>query len=138
MLKDKLQSRLNPNATLPIAPLLDIIFIVLFFFLINTDSIGNMKNIDLTVPRSEASDATADTQSSIIVSITPEGIKIDGKSIKKELFNERFADTVKERDNVQVLLLGDGNIRYSDLIEVINLVKKNDKVTDITLAVEEE
>jgi biopolymer transport protein ExbD len=138
MLKQPLHSRLNREISLPLAPLLDIIFIVLFFFLLNTKPVvATTEHINLALPKSSSSNGYA-PGNSVVVTIGKNELKINESIVNIDNFVISFNEIIKDKEDTTVLIVGDKDISYNNLIQIIGFVKQNTQVNNIALAVEEE
>ncbi len=116
-----LKRRLSSDASLILTPLIDMIFLVVIFFMINaTFSINPAIRVDL--PQAHSSESSLEKQ--IVVTVkSDQSIHIDGT----EVALDRFVATLKEESAARavdsILLQGDRGLPYGKIIEVMDLAR---------------
>lgn len=115
----RLRRRLEESNGLPLTPLIDMVFLVVIFFMLNTSlSINPAIKVDL--PAAYTSQAVLEEQ--IIVTMTAEGQIFLGRA-PVEL--ERYAGELKKEmvrlQAEEMILQADERLPYRQLIEVMDL-----------------
>lgn len=129
----RLTTRLQRNEGLLIAPLLDIIFLVLLFFLFNINFEG-VQSFDVHIPKAGNPD-NAVPLSRIVVSVTQQGIRINNVEVEKAKFVLELSQILEVARTKQVLLLAAESLSYKDMVAVMDQVKEAG-ATAISLGVE--
>ena len=106
------------SAEVDISPLIDMVFILLIFFMVSTTFVKDMK-IDLDRPG--ASSAQRASTKAIRVHIDRTGaIFFDGVSVKPWMVQSRVRDSLKAGTPRPVLIVTDRQVKAEKLIEVVD------------------
>ncbi|MCP4050246.1 MAG: biopolymer transporter ExbD [bacterium] len=112
--------RKKPENRLEIAPLLDVIFILLIFFAVSTTVIMN-KGMKLQLP-SAASVATQ-KKGSVLTIDREQRLYLNKILIPADLLSVKIADLVKEAPDFQIIVKADKYTPYSFLIYVLDNIR---------------
>ncbi len=103
---------------LNISPLIDMVFILLIFFMVSTTFVKDMK-LDLDRP-SASSSSTASTKA-VRVYIDNQGeVYLDGQSIRIWVLQSRLRDVLKSKTPKSVLVVTDVSVPSGKLVEVVD------------------
>ena len=106
---------------LSIAPLVDIVFLLLIFFLLSS-SFQNPA-IQLTLP--EAQSESYQEKQSITITLNRLGqLYINEEEVTIETFPERLHQLMAEAGNREVLFRGDKSVSYEQVLQIMGLAKK--------------
>lgn len=112
------RSRRSGGAELNMASLIDMVFILLIFFLVTTSFV---KEAGVEVQRPVASSAETKEKTNMVVAVTHEGtIYVEGRSIdirSVRAYMERF---LAETPNGSVVIAGDKDARHGLVIQVLD------------------
>jgi len=101
-----------------IAPLIDMVFILLIFFMVSTTFV---KDMDLDINRPKASSAKPSSSKAVRVYIDKRGdAYIDGQLIRLWVIQSRLRDLLTLSTGNTVLVVTDESVPASKLIEVID------------------
>ncbi len=115
------KKRDHSSAELEITPLIDMVFLLIIFFLIST-SFENYKNINIEFPSSET--ASEQKIKTIEIFITGENsILIEEKKYSIGEFQTFIAGLDKEIKNVTIN--GDKSISYQYIVNIMDILRKN-------------
>ena len=118
--RDQLHRESSPLA-LNITPLIDMVFILLIFFMVSTTFTKDMK---LELERPNASSATAASGKSIKVYIDKHSdVFIDGEKIRIWVLQGKVRDKIKNGKSKSILVVTDKGVVSERLIEVVDQVK---------------
>ncbi len=101
-----------------VSPLIDMVFILLIFFMVTTTFVKDMK-LDLDRP-SAASASTASTKVIRVYIDNTGEIYIDNQSVKVWAIQSKLRDILRSSDEKSVLVVSDGEIPVNSLIDVID------------------
>ncbi|MGL4523913.1 MAG: ExbD/TolR family protein [Spirochaetia bacterium] len=132
-LSRRLGTRLERNQGILIAPLLDIIFLVLLFFLFNVNFEG-VQSFDVHIPKAGNPDNTVPL-SRIVVSMTSWGLKINGEDVEQNELSQKLSNSFEIAKTKQVLLLASEELSYKQMVAVMDQIKEAG-ATAISLGVE--
>ena len=111
----------KPSLDLSIAPLVDIVFLLLIFFLL-TSSFQNPA-IQLTLP--EAQSESYQEKRPVTVSLDDNGrLFIDMEEVTMDEFPEKLAALMKQNDNRDIVFRGSKDLRYEQVLQIMGLAKK--------------
>lgn len=114
------QKRRKPENRLEIAPLIDVIFILLIFFAVSTTVVLN-RGLKLQLP---SATTVAKEKKGTTVSIDKdERIYINQKFVASELLETKIAEVLKTIPETQIIIRADKKTPYSFLIRVLDDVR---------------
>lgn len=103
---------------LNISPLIDMVFILLIFFMVSTTFVKDMK---LDLDRPSAASATIASTKAVRLYIDQTGeVYLDGQSIRIWVIQSRLRDELKSRTQKSVLVVTDENVPSGKLVEVVD------------------
>ena len=103
-----------------LTPMLDVVFIMLIFFIVTTSFI---KESGVEIERPEASAATPRPDAQVLVAITPEGaVWVDGKAVDVHRIGQEVAGMLS--DDGAVVIQADRASTTGLLIEVMDRLKQ--------------
>ena len=112
------KQRTNTDQEINISPLIDIVFILLIFFMVSATFV---KDFDLDINRPKASSATPSSTKSIRVHIDANGeAYIDGQATRIWVIQSRVRDMLRAGTTDSVLVVTDEAVTASKLIEVVD------------------
>lgn len=104
-----------------IAPLVDMVFLLLIFFLVTTTF---SRETGVNVRKPKARTAQALSRESILVAVTKEGtIHIDNRRVDLEMLNRFIKDKVRENPESPVIIIADKSALTGNIIEVMDECK---------------
>lgn len=110
--------KMDVSAEVDISPLIDMVFILLIFFMVSTTFVKDMK---LDLERPGASSAQRASTKAIRVHIDRTGaIFFDGVPIKPWMVQSRVRDQLKAGSARPVLIVTDRQVKAEKLIEVVD------------------
>ena len=117
----KLKRRLPSEQGLLLTPLIDMIFLIVIFFMINA-SLGINPAIQVNLPKAYSSEAVL--EETTVVSIMPdESIRIGERAVHLQSFVEELRKEVISIGKTSILLQGDESLPYRKVIEIMDLAK---------------
>ena len=120
---------------LNISPLIDMVFILLIFFMVSTTFVKDMK---LELDRPSASSASTASTKAIRLYIDNSGaVYLDGESIRMWVIQSRVRDLLKTKTQKSVLVVTDENVPSGKLVEVVDQARLAG-ATDVGVATEKE
>ncbi|HBR98103.1 MAG TPA: biopolymer transporter ExbD [Gammaproteobacteria bacterium] len=112
------KQRANTDQEINISPLIDIVFILLIFFMVSATFV---KDFDLDINRPKAASSTPSSTKSIRVHIDANGDTfIDGQATRVWVIQSRVRDLLRAGTTDSVLVVTDDNVQASRLIEVVD------------------
>ncbi len=112
------RERENTEQAIDISPLIDMVFILLIFFMVSATFV---KDMDLDIQRPKASSSTPSSTKAIRVYIDNSGDTfLDGQPVRTWVIQSRLRDRLRQSTNVSVLVVTDDRVPASRLIEVVD------------------
>ncbi|MDX1410329.1 MAG: biopolymer transporter ExbD [Saprospiraceae bacterium] len=121
----------SDEADINLAPMLDVVFIMLIFFVVTTSFI---REAGIDVNRPVAQTAEHDKRGTIIVAIAPNGeIWIDGRPVDIRMVRATIERLRAENPEGAVIIQGDREAQIGLLVQVMDQVRKGG-VTNVSIA----
>lgn len=118
----KLNVRVDRKARIEMLPLIDIVFLLLVFFIYAMLSMAVHHGLPVTLPTS----TVTDPEKSLILSVTIDHdgmIHVDKEPVALEDLTRILEMKTKGRKNPGVLLFADSRLSYQDLFHVLDRIK---------------
>ncbi|MGM0824735.1 MAG: ExbD/TolR family protein [Pseudomonadota bacterium] len=110
----------SENSEVNLTPMLDVVFIMLIFFIVTTSFI---KESGIEVNRPESSDASPRPDAQVLVAVSPEGaVWVDGRAIDAHRVGEEVAGMLSEDGSV--VIQADRESTTGLLIEVMDRLQQ--------------
>ena len=130
-----MKRRSRETTTPDLTPLIDVVFLLLIFFMVSTVFKKDELALLLNLPSSETSEKTAQKMKSITIEINKEEVAFNGKKLKSEELEESISEIQNKK--VPVFLRVDEAVEYKKVVKVLDLLKKF-KLTNLTLVTEKD
>ncbi|MBX3640886.1 MAG: biopolymer transporter ExbD [Nitrosomonas sp.] len=109
---------IESDATIDLAPMIDIIFVLLLFFIVTTTFVKDM-NLDLERPK--ASSAVAASSKAIRLYVDQHGdTYLDGEPVRMWLIQSKLRDLLSTSTSKIVLVVTDEGVPAGKLVEVVD------------------
>ena len=107
--------------TLDIAPLIDVVFILLIFFLVSTSF---LRDTGIDVSRPEATNSRSLESSSLRIAIAESGqAYADGRPVELDEGRQLVGEFLGQKSDGTVILIPDSELRSGRLVEVMDAAK---------------
>ncbi len=129
-------SRRNRRETLSmdLTPLIDMVFLLLVFFLVTSTFKKDELALLLKLPQTEKGAGSEKKIDQLIIELSDQEVAVNGKKSSMEELPSIFEKAVKE---TLVNLRVDGEVKYTRLVKVLDLLQAN-KLENISLITEKE
>jgi biopolymer transport protein ExbD len=101
-----------------ISPLIDMVFILLIFFMVSTTFVKDAK-VDLQRPTAQSAQ-TASSKSLRVSVDRGGGIYLDGAPVKSWMLQSKLRDAFRDGADKTVLVVSDGRVQVDRLVEVVD------------------
>ena len=125
----------SSQENIDISPLIDMVFILLIFFMVSTTFV---KDMDLDITRPSASSASPASTKAVRVYIdSNEDTYIDGQPVRPWVIQSRIRDMIKGSTTDQVLVVTDAAVSAKKLVDVVDQCRLGG-AKDVGVATEQE
>ena len=113
----------DENIQINILPMIDIIFVILSFFIVSSLYLVKLENIPVDLPNSQTSNQEKDPV--IIVTLNIENkVFINEKMIDITLLENELRSILINSNNKKVVLRADKRINYGNVISILDVLRK--------------
>lgn len=113
----RLASKPRRRALITLTPLIDVVFILLVFFML-ASSFLDWRAIDLNAPGQAAAGTTMD--GALLVEVRQDGVRLSGESLTLSALTERLRARVTEDPGQRVLVEPAAGVTLQQAIEVLD------------------
>ena len=110
------------NIKINIIPLIDIIFLMLVFFMLATNFSEN-KEVSFSIPK-EINELN-DIQENLIIKIISDDYFIFKTKVSSENIEEKIQNLWRNKEYQNIIILNDNKSRIQELINILDILKKN-------------
>lgn len=119
-----------PSKTEPIqfqlAPMIDVVFLLLCFFITSTIYAQWETEVDIQLPAAETGHTPQRRLGEVVINVHPDGRTVVNQ---RELSSEElagFLQTIAEGDAFSIIIRGDENTPYREIVRVMDLCRQAD------------
>ena len=124
----------DENIQINILPMIDVIFVILSFFIVSSLYLVRLETIPVNLPNAETANQEKDT--AIVITLNLDNkVFIDEKIIDISLFENQLRSKLKNNNNKKVVLRADKSIKYGRVISILDIMRK---IEDIKIGVSTE
>lgn len=106
------------EAQIDLSPLIDVVFILLIFFMVTTTF---AKDLQLELERPQASSSAPVDDSTLRVQIDASGkIYLDGEEVRPWVLTSQVSEKLKQKTQKNVLVVADRSTPAQNLVEVVD------------------
>lgn len=121
----KFASRMPPAISIQLAPMIDILLLLLSFFLISWQFHKTETELNVSVPTAQEGVQTDRMRGEIIINVFADGsIKTEGLTVNREELFTKLSAIALQFPSQPVRLRGDGAVAYQRIVEVIDTCQK--------------
>ncbi len=129
------RKRTREASTIDLTPLIDVVFLLLIFFMVSTVFKKEELALILNLPTGESSDSKSNSNKSFQIEVTKDEIALNGRKLSIEEMSSELKST--ENKKIPVILRIDQLVEYKKVVKVIDLLKKH-KLENLNLITEKE
>ncbi len=117
-----------------IAPMVDIVFLLLIFFLVTWNFARSETELEVVVPTATEGKETRRTKGEVILNVKADGrIVLNRKTLAPEELREALTRISTIYPDQAVVLRGDENVSYKDIVAVLDICR-GPKVWNVAFA----
>jgi len=131
----RFRERASTEQAVDISPLIDMVFILLIFFMVSTTFVKDMK-LDLERPSASTSEQASTKAIRLYIDNSGE-TWLDGQPIRTWVIQSKLRDMLQGAASQSVLVVTDSNVPASKLVEVVDQARRSG-AADVGVATVEE
>ncbi len=120
--------------SLQLTPLVDVIFLLLIFFMVSTAFIDFTRRLDIQLPEAKAAQVVEKVKSFVIEMGVDKKIHLNGKLVTIESLEAKIKSEMKTAARGSAIIKADKRLPYGNVVKVLGIVK-DAKIRDIGIAV---
>ncbi len=110
---------------LQLASMIDIMLVLLMFFILSYKFASDETDLDIKVPTSREGVDSTRVGGEILVNVRADGtVIVEGKQLTLEQLRDKLSGVVRIFKDQPIRLRGDGNTMYQKMVEVIDACRK--------------
>ena len=120
-----LKTHNDDEPTLNLTAMLDVLFLLIIFFMLGTRFVDDERKIGLSVPKVVDKSALTAASSRCVVNVYLDGtISLDQQPVTIEQLTAKLSAARRQHGDIGVLVRGDGNDKYQRMVSVLNACKQ--------------
>ncbi|MGD0654840.1 MAG: biopolymer transporter ExbD [Thermoguttaceae bacterium] len=120
-----LKTNIDEEPTLNLTAMLDVMFLLIIFFMLGTRFVDDERKIGLSVPKVVDKGSLTSAPSRCVVNVYLDGtIALDGQPVNLEELTAKLSAAQRQHGDIGVLVRGDGSDRYQRMVSVLNACKQ--------------
>lgn len=117
---------LDSGVTIEMTPMIDMVFLLLIFFLVATTFHQAEREMQIALPEASSAGPISATLREIIVNVDAEGqIIVSGGVLEPEDLRAMIAEAVEANPDQKVTVRGDRQTPYANVVRVLDICKGN-------------
>lgn len=121
----KFQTREPESAAFPLAPMIDVVFLLLIFFIATMQFSQSERELNVSVPVAEEGADARQTVGEIIVNVRENGeVVVDNAVMTQEQLFAKLTRIAAVHKNQAIRIRGDGKVEYQKIVQVIDVCQK--------------
>ena len=128
-----MKKRSREASTIDLTPLIDVVFLLLIFFMVSTVFKKEELALILNLPTGESSDKKSNQNKSLSIEVSKNEVALNGKKVTFEVLKDKLASTSNKK--IPVILRVDEIVEYKRVVTIIDLLKKH-KLENLNLITE--
>jgi biopolymer transport protein ExbD len=121
----KFINRQPPHIAMQLAPMIDILLLLLCFFIISWQYSKSETELKVSVPTAQEGADPERQRGEIIINVLTDGsLRVEGLAVDLLQLHDKLAAIAKQFKNQPVRIRGDGGVAYQRIVEVIDTCQK--------------
>lgn len=121
----KFQTTEPELAVFPLAPMIDVVFLLLIFFIATMQFSQSERELNVSVPVAEEGADARQTVGEIIVNVREDGgVVVDNAEMSQDQLFAKLTRIAAVHKNQAIRIRGDGKVEYQKIVEVIDVCQK--------------
>ena len=108
-----------------LAPMIDILLLLLSFFIISWQFSRSETELNVSVPTAQEGAESKQQRGEIIINVLPDGtVRVEGLEVDLTQLHSKLSAIAARFENQPVRIRGDGKVAYQRIVEVIDTCQK--------------
>lgn len=121
----KFNRHLPAPAPMNLVPMIDVLFLLLAFFIISWQFSQSETELNVSVPTAEEGADPSQQRGEIVINVFADGtIRVEGRTMTREELQQKLTLLSKEYENQPVRLRADAQTPYQQIVDVIDTCQK--------------
>jgi len=129
----KFRKEEEENFNFDLTPMIDVVFLLLIFFMVSTAFVDFSHRMDIALPSSKSSEINEAPQEITVEMTLSKEILLNGKRLTLEELEVKIAEFTKS-EKATAIIKADKGLPYGNVIEVMGVIQ-NSGISDISVAV---
>jgi biopolymer transport protein ExbD len=122
---------------IPLAPLVDVVFLLLVFFLMETTFLDDEKDLSLALPRTAAGKGEGERLDRMMVNIRSDGsIYLGTRATTREGLFKALVEARRANPQIPVVLRGDKATSHGEIVGVLSVCQRA-RIRNVAVAVQD-
>jgi biopolymer transport protein ExbD len=122
----KFASRQPPPIAMQLAPMIDILLLLLSFFIVNWQLGRSETELNVSVPTAQEGAEPDRQRGEIIINVLSDGtVRVEGLEVDLTQLHTKLSAIARQFKNQPVRIRGDGKVAYQRIVEVIDTCQKS-------------
>jgi len=119
----RLEDEPDRDGNINLMPLVDVVFLLLIFFLAATTFANDEVELDLRLPEAKSGEA-GEAQRQLIINIAPDGaLTMGGRAVTLEALRQKLAAASRRKRDQSVLVRGDKDAQFGLGMQVLDMCR---------------
>lgn len=120
-----LKTHHDDQPTLNLTPMIDIVFLLIIFFMVGTKFAELERKISVTVPEVSDGGALSPAPEKRVINVYPDGqISLDNKFVTVQQLRDVLSAAKREYEDIGVIVRGDAHVAFQSVADVLNAVRR--------------
>ncbi|MBN95285.1 MAG: biopolymer transporter ExbD [Deltaproteobacteria bacterium] len=116
-------SRRRLPLILELTPLIDVVFLLLIFFMVSTTFVNEPAGLQVELPRSENRELIPEGSDVSLVLLADGQIELEGEAVPLEELKASLARIARDEPSTVVVLRADTKLEHGRVVQVMDLVR---------------
>lgn len=121
----KFQTREPDSAAFPLAPMIDVVFLLLIFFIATMQFSQSERELNVSVPVAEEGADAKQTVGEIIINVRENGeVVVDSSVMTQSQLYAKLSRIAAVHENQAIRIRGDAKVDYEKIVQVVDVCQK--------------
>ena len=121
-----LKTNFEEQPTLNLTPMIDIVFLLIIFFMVGTKFTEVERQIGIKLPEVTDNGALTEVPAKKIVNVHADGmITLDRKTVSLAELTEKLREAKTQYSDLSVIVRGDGSASYEEVVRAFNACRQS-------------